>query len=155
MSNNKEVNTEILQDMAAFYGKIYGLPPLAAKIYSFLVFDFEKKGVTFEDLVDFFSASKSSVSSGLNLLLKQDLIKNSELSNGRKRFFVLNDEFVKIRFLRIVEKMQNEIEILDRLYAYRNSLDDELNEKYGIYKSLLNKNIQNIQDSLRKLYNEE
>lgn len=105
--------------------------------------------------MEVFSASKSSVSENINLLLKHNLIKNSESYNERKRHFIINGDYVKIRFQEIVEKMQSEIDILDRLHSYRNSPDDSLNEKYSIYRLLLTKNIENIQDSLKKLYNEE
>lgn len=154
-SNNITIDENIYQDLQRFYGCIFNLPPLAARIYAYLMFDFEKKGLTFEDFVEVFSVSKSSVSENINLLLKLNLIKNSELYNERKRHFIINGDFVKIRFLEIVEKMRSEIEILDRLHGYRNNRDENLNEKYSIYRSLLSKNIENIQDSLRKLYNEE
>lgn len=153
-SNNINIDENIFRDLQRFYGCIFNLPPLAARIYAYLMFDFEKKGLTFEDFVEVFSVSKSSVSENINLLLKLNLIKNSELYNERKRHFIINGDFVKIRFQEIVEKMQSEIEILDRLHGYRNSRDENLNEKYSIYRSLLSKNIENIQDSLRKLYNE-
>ncbi len=154
-SNHIIIDEEIFRDLQKFYGKIFNLTPLAAKIYAYLIFDFEKKGVTFEDLIETFSVGKSSVSENINLLLKQNLIRNSELYNERKRHFIINEEFVKIRFLEIVERMETEIKILDNLYTFRNSRDEKLNEKFIIYKSLLKKNIENIQDSLRKLYNEE
>lgn len=154
-SNNINIDENIFRDLQRFYGSIFNLPPLAAKIYAYLKFDFEKKGLTFEDLLEVFSASKSSVSENINLLLKHNLIKNSELYNERKRHFIINGDYIKIRFQEIVEKMESEIDILDRLHSYRNSPNENLNEKYSIYRLLLTKNIENIQDSLKKLYNEE
>jgi hypothetical protein len=42
-----EIDKEIFQDLVKFYGEAFHLPPLAAKIYAYLIFDFEKKGVCF------------------------------------------------------------------------------------------------------------
>lgn len=146
-----EFDKEIFRDMVKFYGEAYHLPPLAAKIYSYLIFDFERKGVSFEELVDVFSASKSSVSSNLNLLLNLTIIHDFTKIDERKRFFVLNENHMKIRFNEIIEKMKTELSILDKLYAYRNTSDEKVLKKFGIYRNLFQKNIVNIQESLDQL----
>lgn len=146
-----EIDKEIYQDLVSFYGEVFHLPPLAAKIYAYLIFDFEKKGICFEQFVEIFHASKSSVSSNLHLLLTSNLIKDFTPIDERKRFFVINDNYIKIRFEEVIRKMQTEMEILNRLHDFRNSNDENLNEKFEIYKSLLNKNIDSIQETLTKL----
>ncbi|WP_297985055.1 transcriptional regulator [uncultured Chryseobacterium sp.] len=155
MSNTVEIDKEIFQDFANFYGKIYGLPPLAAKIYAFLIFDFEKEGMSFDELVEAFSASKSSVSSNLNFLLQINLIKDFNRIDERKRYFKLNEEYPRIRFGEVVKKMQTELNILDRFNQYRKERGYDFTEKYEIYTSLLKNNIENIENSLKKLYDEE
>jgi len=59
---NMEIDERIFQEMVSFYGKNFSLPPLSAKIYSYLIFDFERKGVCFDHLVEALHVSKSSVS---------------------------------------------------------------------------------------------
>ncbi len=155
MSKSIKIEPQVFQDLMKFYGNIFNLTPLAAKIYAYLIFDFEKKGVTFDEMVEIFSASKSSVSSGINALLKANLIKDQTKIDERKRYFVINDEYAKIRFNEIIDRMKTEIDILDRLNHFRENKDEKFNQKYEIYKSLLFSSIENIENSLRKLYDEE
>ena len=117
------------------------------------IFDFEKNGLTFDDLVDTFCASKSSVSSSVNFLLNANLIKTINKIDERKRYFIINEDFVKIRFEEIVNRMKREIKILDQLNDHREQEKENINqsERYKIYKSLLEKNIENIENTLNKL----
>jgi hypothetical protein len=85
-----EIDKEIFQDLVKFYGEAFHLPPLAAKIYAYLIFDFEKKGVCFDHFVEILHASKSSVSSNLNLLLTSGLIK--DFTKNRRTQKILRDQ---------------------------------------------------------------
>ena len=60
---------------------------------------------------------------------------------------------MKIRFEEIVNRMKREIKILDQLNNYRESQleSSKLSERYSIYRSLLEKNIENIENTLNKL----
>ncbi len=145
------IDREIFCDLVKFYGEAFNLPPLSAKIYGYLIFDFEKKGICFDEFVEVFSASKSSVSSNLNLLLNLNLIKDINKIDERKRFFLINENYIKIRFEEIISRMKQEISILDKLNTFRNADSENCNEKFQLYKSLLNKNIINIQETLLKL----
>ena len=153
MKTNLKIDAEIYQELIDFYGGIFSLPPLSAKIYAYLIFDFNKKGHTFDDLVETFCASKSSVSSSVNFLLNANLIKTINKIDERKRYFIINEDFVKIRFEEIVNRMKREIIILDQLNKFKTEqlADGNLSERYYIYKSLLEKNIDNIEDTLQKL----
>ena len=153
MKTNLKIDAEIYQELIDFYGGIFSLPPLSAKIYAYLIFDFDKKGHTFDELVETFCASKSSISSSVNFLLNANLIKTINKIDERKRYFVFNDDFVKFRFEEIVNRLKREIKILDQLNNYRESQleSSQLSERYSIYRSLLEKNIENIENTLNKL----
>jgi DNA-binding transcriptional regulator GbsR (MarR family) len=97
------------------------------------------------------AASKSSVSTSISLLLNAQLIVDHNKMDERKRYFFINDEYKKIRFEKIVQKMQDELRLLDDLNNFKKSKDDGYNERIEHYKTLLNKNIENIQESLNKL----
>ena len=97
-----KIDKEIFRDMVKFYGDVLHLPPLAAKIYSYLIFDFDRNGVSFDEVVEIFSASKSAVSSNLNLLLNLNIITDFNKIDERKRFFVMNEKYMKIRFDEII-----------------------------------------------------
>lgn len=145
-----EIDCDLLQRLAKFYGGLFGIPPLAAKIYATLLFDFEKKGISFDELVELFSASKSSISTNVNLLLREHLIRDVNKMDQRKRYFVFNDDYIKFRFEIIIAMMKEELKILDDLSDFKNKeIDPE--SKFEIYKNLLKGNINNIQDTLNKL----
>jgi DNA-binding transcriptional regulator GbsR (MarR family) len=151
MHKSIEIDEKIFQDAVKFYGTIFNVPPLASKIYAYLLFDYEKVGITFDEFVEVLSASKSSVSTSISLLLKAQLIVDHNKMDERKRYFFINDEYKKIRFEKIVQKMQDELKLLDDLDQFKKNHDNVYNEKMEAYKALLNKNILNIQESLNKL----
>jgi DNA-binding transcriptional regulator GbsR (MarR family) len=136
--------------MVKFYGDVFHLPPLAAKIYAYLIFDFERIGVSFDALVEIFCASKSSVSSNLNLLLNLNIIKDFNRIDERKRFFVMNEKYMKIRFEEIIVKMEREVSILEQLKSFRNTSDEDVLHRFEMYTSLFNKNIANIKETIEQ-----
>ena len=153
MKSKLHLDAEIYQELIDFYGGVFSLTPLSAKIYAYLAFDFEKNGLAFDELVETFCASKSSVSSSVNFLLNANLIKTINKIDERKRYFVFNDDFVKFRFEEIVNRLKREIKILDQLNNYRESQleSSQLSERYSVYRRLLEKNIENIENTLNKL----
>lgn len=151
MAGKLNIDESIFCNMVRLYGKIFNLPPLAAKIYAYLIFDFERKGLTFDDLIEIFSASKSSVSTNLNLLLNNNLIQDLNKLDERKRYFTANENFVKIRFQEISERLKEEIRIINSLENFHKSKSEDEIKKSKIYKDLLNSNIENIEKSLSKL----
>lgn len=146
-----EIDKEIFREMVNFYGEAFHLPPLAAKIYAYLIFDFDRKGVSFDEFVEIFAASKSSVSSNLNLLLNLNIINDFNKIDERKRFFVMNEKYMKIRFQEIIEKMERELLILENLKKFRNTKCEVVLQKFDVYTNLFNKNISTIQETLDQL----
>ena len=151
MNKSIEIDEKIFQDAVKFCSTMFNLPPLASKIYSYLIFDFEKVGITFDEFAEVFSASKSSVSTNITLLLNAQLINDVNKIAERKRYFFTNNDYKKIRFEKIVQKMQDELKLIDDISKFRKIKDKNYDDKMEIYKSLLNKNIKNIQESLNKL----
>ena len=146
-----KIDKEIFREMVKFYGAAFHLPPLAAKIYAYLIFDFDRKGVSFDEFIEIFAASKSSVSSNLHLLLNLNIINDFNKIDERKRFFVMNEKYMKIRFEEIIEKMEKELLILNNLKDFRNTTDEVALQKFEIYTNLFHKNISNIKESLNQL----
>ena len=137
--------------MTRLYGKTFNLPPLAAKIYAYLIFDFEREGLTFDDLVEIFSASKSSISTSLNLLLSNNLLQEINKLEKRKRYFAINEDFVKIRFNEILDRLKEEIKIIDALENFNINKSEAMMKRSEIHKNMLEKSIHNIENSLNKL----
>lgn len=146
-----EIDKDLFCDMVKFYGNAFHLPPLAAKIYSYLIFDFERKGVAFDEFVERFSASKSSVSSNLNLLLNLNIINDFNRIDERKRFFVMNEKYMKIRFKEIITRMEQELLIINKLKSFGNITEEKSVKKFEIYELMFQKNIININETLDQL----
>lgn len=146
-----KIDKEIFREMVNFYGDVLHLPPLAAKIYAYLIFDFEREGVSFDEFVEIFCASKSSISSNLNLLLNLNIITDFNKIDERKRYFMMKDKYMKIRFEEIIEKMDKELLILNKLKDFSKTNDVEKLRKFDIYDNMFKKNIKTIKDSLEQL----
>ena len=142
MEPSLDLDKQIFREMVKFYGETLHIPPLAAKIYSYLIFDFEKKGICFDEFVQVFAASKSSVSANLNLLLNAKLIID---------FNTIKGNYMTIRFEEIITKMKQEISIFDQLQEFCKSKDEEQIQRFEIYRKLLNRNIKNIEETLHKI----
>lgn len=153
MKDYLTIDSEIYQELIDFYGGIFSLPPLSAKIYAYLIFDFDKNGLTFDELVGIFCASKSSISTSINLLLNNNLIKTINKIDERKRYFIVNDEIVKIRFEEIVNRIKREISIIEKIKIFRqqSSPGSEWPLRFDIYKEMLEKNRDNVENTLKKL----
>lgn len=86
MSNLSKDRDELVELFGIHFETNYNLPPLAGRILGTLIVD-SKQGVTFDTLVEKLSASKSSISTNLNLLLKMGKIVYYTLSGDRKKYF--------------------------------------------------------------------
>jgi DNA-binding transcriptional regulator GbsR (MarR family) len=82
-----EEKQEMIEMFGIHFEQQYNIAPLAARILGTLIIDGCKSGLTFEDLVIKMQASKSSISTNLNLLQKMDLINYFTVSGDRKKYF--------------------------------------------------------------------
>jgi len=103
---------ETIEETGKVFEK-FGLTPMQGRIISyFTVSDPPEK--TFDELVKYFKASKSSVSNSLNFLLQNKLIDYKTFPSDRKRYFFITDSFFRVYFNRVLE---NVAELKE--YAYR------------------------------------
>lgn len=149
------VDDKIFHDLVRFYIENQHLAPLAAKIHAYLIFDFERKGVTFDELVEVLASSKSSVSANLNILLNLGLVSDINRIDERRRYFMLNRDYMKNHFQLIIDKMQQELTILNNLEAFYNSLEMKETDGFQIFIKLLSNNIQNIQTTVKEISTNE
>lgn len=156
MEKSLKIDENLYQKLVNFYTDSYHLPPLAAKIYAYLTFDFNNAGVTFDEFVEVLKASKSSVSSNLQLLQTNGYLTVINKIDERKRFFIINPDYVNIRFDNLIQKLENEMDILENLKDFRTAQETSDSSKnyiikLNIYISLLKTNIENFAETLKKL----
>jgi DNA-binding transcriptional regulator GbsR (MarR family) len=103
---------ETIEETGKVFEK-FGLTPMQGRIVAyFTVSDQPEK--TFDELVKYFKASKSSISNSLNFLLQNRIIDYKTFASDRKRYFFITDSFFIVYFKKVLE---NVAELKE--YAYR------------------------------------
>ena len=111
LHQEKEIR-ETIEETGKVFEK-FGLTPMQGRIVAyFTVSDPPEK--TFDELVKYFKASKSSVSNSLNFLLQNKIIDYKTFASDRKRYFFITDSFFLVYFRKVLE---NVAELKE--YAYR------------------------------------
>lgn len=108
---------EIIELYGNYFEKLYNIPPLAARIMGTLIIDGCKTGVTFESLVEKLGASKSSISTNLNLLLNIEKISFFTKAGDRKKYF--KPANLSQRLANFLKLIDSEMAIINRMIDYR------------------------------------
>jgi len=125
----EDEKNELIELFGIHFENLYSISPLGGRILATLIIDGCKSGLTFETLVEKMQASKSSVSTNLNLLLKTGKIEYFTITGDRKKYFKAAPLSQRLKnYLTIVdgEKM-----LIDKLMDYRkkniSSVQEEIN----------------------------
>jgi DNA-binding transcriptional regulator GbsR (MarR family) len=143
---------ETIEETGKIFEK-FGLTPMQGRIVAYLtISDLPEK--TFDEIVAFFIASKSSVSNSVNWLLQNKIIDYKTFASDRKRYFFITDAFFKVYFNKVLE---NVIELKEQAYetvAIRSPNHPEVSEK--ILKWIENANLfeEILRDTLSSFHNE-
>ncbi len=112
MSTQDRKIRETIEETGKVFEK-FGLTPMQGRIVSyFIISDPPEK--TFDELVTYFKASKSSVSNSLSFLLQNKIIDYKTIPSDRKRYFFITDSFFRVYFKKVLENVSELKE-----YAYR------------------------------------
>lgn len=151
------MNTELIEELAAHHMEASNLPPLASKIFAFLLVNFSKGGHTFDELVELFNVSKSSVSNSLNLLLKYEFIIQSNKIGERKRRYKITPQYLSIRLKKIRKDLIREKFLSVKLVNFHKeeiqNQDPVENQKAQIYLNHLDTAIDNLSRTIEKIDN--
>ena len=117
MATIQKEREELIEMFGIHFDLLYNLPPLGSRILGLLIVDGCKTGLTFEEIVEKMAASKSSVSTNLNLLLKMDKINYYTVSGDRKKYFKPSP--FSERLSNYIKILDFEKKIIDKLITYR------------------------------------
>ncbi len=98
--------------------------PLAARIYATLILSSED-GLTFDEIVERHQASKSSVSTNLNVLTKLRYVEYYTKPGNRKRYFRTSRLYVKSAMEKYHAHFENELSILEKINAFNKKHNPE------------------------------
>lgn len=102
MPEQKKIRETVEENGKVF--EKFDLTPMQGRIIAYLsMSDTPEK--TFEELVTFFGASKSSVSNSLNYLLQNKIIDYKTFASDRKRYFYITDAFLRVYFTRVLQNV--------------------------------------------------
>lgn len=108
---------ELIEMMGIHLQNQHSISPLTARIWSVLIMEGKDEGLTFEYLVERLQASKSSISTSLNLLLKTDKIYFSTILGNRKKYF--RPHPFSERFVRHLKNIEFEKKMLEKVIKYK------------------------------------
>lgn len=153
---NAKINKDLYRDIVHFYQANSNMSLLESKVYAYLLMDFERRGVCFDEFLNLFKCSKSSLSATLRSLLDSNKIEFYNKIDSRKRYFRLNDEFLQTRIRELLKLLQEEGRMVSAIMD-----DQQKNEvknqrtvtNIKIYARHLNNSIENtssLLDSITK-----
>ena len=154
--NKEEHRRELIEELGIHFESEYSLPPLAARIFASLVLT-DEIGLTFEECLLKRGASKSSISTSINLLLQLGIIKYFTKAGDRKRYFKMADKntfFIK-KLEQALKKAQSESKMILKVVAYNETFNPDKymanKEKTKIYMDCLQKNQEAFEETIDKL----
>ncbi|RZJ68073.1 MAG: hypothetical protein EOO50_03010 [Flavobacterium sp.] len=107
----------LIEMFGVHFETLYHLPPLASRILGVLIVENPKTGITFESLVERSQASKSSVSTAVNLLLNLGKVNYVTVPGDRKKYYKPAPFSERLdNYKRLLEF---EKKLIDRILNYR------------------------------------
>lgn len=143
---------ETIEDTGKVFEK-FGLTPMQGRIISYFTIS-NPPEKTFDELVKYFKASKSSISNSLNFLLQNKIIDYRTFASDRKRYFFLTDSFFRIYFKKVLENVAELKEYAYRTVSMRSPEYPLANEKILTWIENANRFQETIESTLESISNE-
>jgi DNA-binding transcriptional regulator GbsR (MarR family) len=142
---------ETIEETGKVFEK-FGLTPMQGRIISYFTVS-EPPEKTFDEMVKYFKASKSSVSNSLNYLLQNKIIDYKTFPSDRKRYFFITDAFFKVYFKKVLENVTELKEFAYRTVSMRSPEFPQANEKIlkwvengNLFQEVLENTLESIQN---------
>ncbi|MBW8198763.1 transcriptional regulator [Flagellimonas abyssi] len=153
MEKSKE---EIVETIGLHLEEEHNLPPLAARIYAILILT-DKDGLTFDSCLDRLSASKSSISTSINLLVNMGLVTYFTKSGDRKRYFktAKKKTFFLSKLQENLKRIESEKHIITLVMGYHEQYCpkkfEEGQVRTRVYLDYVNETEKTLKKSIKKL----
>ena len=146
--------------MTELFRRLHHLSPMAARTLSVLAIEGSAEGLTFEGLIERLQASKSTLSTSINLLQDKELVYYETKENKRRKYFK-SFPFDK-RFGEFLDLVRYEKDFTVRFQQYmkaqnesEHSFTEERIHKLGLFLDYLEQIEALTEDFLKKLKQEE
>tara|TARA_R110002020_G_scaffold384224_2_gene594877 strand:+ start:250 stop:732 length:483 start_codon:yes stop_codon:yes gene_type:complete len=146
----------LVEEIGLHFERAHHLAPLAARIYAIMVLS-PNEGNTFEEILRITDASKSSVSTHLNLLLKLQRVEYFTLSGDRKRYFRVKKDYLRLNLEEDLKKTKEDIKLVEKIVAFNSTYNVEKHKKHKsisiLFKDYLKLQEKNLESTIHKMLN--
>lgn len=118
----------LVEEMGVYFETCDTLSPLSSRIFAYLALTLED-GVSFEELQEALEASKSSISTNLQLLQSMGRIGYCTRPGDRKRYFKIDDEQIINRLEDKIETWNHEKNLHKKVLDYKRKAQETLDSK--------------------------
>lgn len=128
----EEKKKDIVERYGLFLEKNEKFPPIAARIFSTLLFA-EQNGATFEELVNFLGASKSTISTNLQKLSSMEIVEYFTKPGDRKKYYTLSSVGWLAMLEEDLKKYRTEKKLMEEVLEMKlnaNNIIQDPNQKY-------------------------
>ena len=130
------------------------MSPLAARIYAIMILS-PYDGHTFDEILEMTCASKSSVSTQLNLLLQLKKVEYFTKSGDRKRYFRASKSYLINTLKEDLERVKEEIALINKITEFNSLYNQHKYEEHGVisvlFRAYLIKQQGNMKDTIEKM----
>lgn len=154
MGKCSEEKKKLIEEIGVMLEKTHDLTPLAARINVMMILS-PNEGHTFDEIVNIIGASKSSVSTQLNLLLQTNRAEYFTKPGDRKRYFRASKQYLTMRLKDHLNKINEELELVDKLTNYNEIHNPEKfkknNEFTQHFRDYLEAQKENLETAIAKM----
>ncbi len=149
-----EKKEKLVEEVGVYLEKTHQLTPLATRLYALLMLC-PRSGHSFDEMVELSQASKSSVSTNINLLLNNGSVEYFTKPGERKRYFRLSKDYLKVRMETYRAQLEEELKFLKKIDEFNiehNQVKYQKHKEFGeIYKEYLKNQYQNLKSTITKM----
>ncbi|MBZ0326532.1 MAG: transcriptional regulator [Altibacter sp.] len=117
MNTCSKEKSDLIEEIGLNFENKHHFTPLAGRIYAFMILS-DDEGHSFEDFVEITSASKSSVSTNLNLLVQLKYVEFFTKPGDRKRYFRPTKNYLKITLEEYLNTINKELKIVEKINKF-------------------------------------
>ena len=145
---------KLIEEVGLHFEQEKQMSPLAARIYAIMILS-PYEGNSFEEIVEMTCASKSSVSTQLNLLLQLKKVEYFTKPGDRKRYFRSSKCYLINSMQEELDYIAEEIKIVNKIADYNSNHNKHKFQKNGgvsfLFKEYLINQQKNIKDTIEKM----
>ena len=154
MECSSEEKKKLIEEVGLHFEKAKQMSPLAARIYAIMILS-PYDGHTFDEILEMTCASKSSVSTQLNLLLQLKKVEYFTKSGDRKRYFRASKSYLINTLKEDLERVKEEIALINKITEFNSLYNQHKYEEHGVisvlFRAYLIKQQGNMKDTIEKM----